>query len=135
MRTSPIPRGNETDQELGHQFDVLWDASPRDVAELHTIREKLCEAVDDAIKAYDQTIAFQLHLIQGRQRQMRFLIEETVADFRTWKRVVRIINHPAVLKSLDDKSPLTISNRAVRLVRSSTFQGCWSRETGIARRE
>jgi hypothetical protein len=39
-------------KELGHQFSDLWDASPLDVARLVSVREKLCDAVDNAIKAY-----------------------------------------------------------------------------------
>jgi len=113
-------------KELGHQFSALWDASPLDVPGLVPVREKLCDAVDNAIKAYSQTVQFQCISFGDDEARCDLLIEETVAEFRTWKRAVRIINHPKVLESLGCKSPLTISNRAVRLVAASLSKAAGS---------
>jgi hypothetical protein len=106
-------------KDFGNRFTALWDAKPRDLSELHSIREKMCEAVDDTIKACDQMVDFQCISFGNDRARCDLLIEETVAELRFWKSVIRIINHSRVLRLLGDISPLTISNRALRTIRSS----------------
>ena len=81
--------------------------------ELDSAREALSDSLYEAIPKYIELVDFHCEVFPNDIEGMSQLIEETVEEFRNWKRAIAAINNPKVLRCLD-KEPLRFHTRTLR---------------------
>ncbi len=115
----------EADREVGQSmkaFEVELDTDPTNPEELHSARENVCAALDEAIPRYVDLFEFECHIYRGDQSRMKSLIDSATCDLRIWGRCLTSINRPKVLQFLR-RQPMKINKRTLCSLRTACESG------------
>ncbi len=115
----------EADREVGQSMKAFFmelDTQPTNPGELHSARENVCAALDEAIPRYVELFEFECHIYRGDQSRMKSLIDSATWDLRMWGRCLTSINRPKVLRFLR-RQPMKINKRTLHSLRTACDSG------------